>query len=138
MSCGYQETYRAQLGRTCLYRMNMKQHKMTRNDTISKKYGRILPFWASAQLHDDGTIQAEDDFWLSILGSKTMCLSDLLAALRGRGIQATASQVRWAITCGRLARPTLDGSLRFDFHEEHLTALCRWFEKQEKEDSDGK
>ena len=44
-----------------------------------------------------------------------MCLKDLLAALRGEGLAVSESQIRWAITSGKVSRPQLDGSLRFNF-----------------------
>jgi hypothetical protein len=52
-----------------------------------------------------------------------MCFGDVLRALREGGLHLTTSQVRWAITSGKVSRPPLDGSLRFDFGEEHLAEL---------------
>lgn len=57
-----------------------------------------------------------------------MCLKDLLAALRREGLAVTEAKVRWAIVSGKIARPTLDGSLRFDFREQHLEDLRRLFD----------
>jgi hypothetical protein len=56
-----------------------------------------------------------------------MCLRDLLTALRGEGVAVTESQVRWAITSAKIDRPPLDGSLRFDFGQDHLEQLRRLF-----------
>ena len=56
-----------------------------------------------------------------------MCLKDLIEELKRRyEIQATDGQIRWAINSGKIARPPLDGSLRFDFNEDHLSQLRAW------------
>lgn len=60
-----------------------------------------------------------------------MCLRDLLRKLRTEGLDVTESQVRWAISSGRVKRPPLDGSLRFVFGEEHLAELRAWFARRE-------
>jgi hypothetical protein len=51
----------------------------------------------------------------------------MMTALKQRGVGATVQQVRWAIVSGKVARPPLDGSLRFDFRDHHLEELCRYF-----------
>ncbi len=56
-----------------------------------------------------------------------MCYGDVLRALREDGLNVTTSQVRWAITSGKVSRPPLDGSLSFDFTEQHLTELKDYF-----------
>ena len=56
-----------------------------------------------------------------------MCLRDLMIALREQGLAVTATMVRWAITTGRVSRPPLDGSLRFDFSATHLEELKAYF-----------
>ncbi len=56
-----------------------------------------------------------------------MCFGDMLRALRDSGLNLTSTQVRWAITSGKVSRPSLDGSLRFDFGERHLTELREHF-----------
>jgi len=56
-----------------------------------------------------------------------MCLRDLLDALRRDGVFVTEPQIRWAITSGKIERPPLDGSLRFDFGEHHLCQLRQLF-----------
>lgn len=56
-----------------------------------------------------------------------MCLRDLLAVLRCEGLAVSEAQVRWAIVSGKIPRPSLDGSLRFDFQQEHVDALRRIF-----------
>ena len=56
-----------------------------------------------------------------------MCLRDLLLNLKRDGIEVTESQVRWAITSGKIERPPLDRSLRFDFGEHHVFQLRQLF-----------
>lgn len=55
-----------------------------------------------------------------------MCLKDLIKVLRRDGLQVTEGQIRWAISSGKIARPPLDGSLRFDFDGDHLSQLREW------------
>ena len=59
-----------------------------------------------------------------------MCLRDLLSRLHHEGLPVTEPQIRWAITSGKIARPPLDGSLRFDFGPEHLDHLRQLFVKK--------
>ncbi len=59
-----------------------------------------------------------------------MCMRDLITALRQEGLAITETQIRWAITSGKIPRPELDGSLRFDFGPEHLDQLRRLFGKK--------
>lgn len=61
-----------------------------------------------------------------------MCLTDLLARLSNRGVEITEPQVRWAIKTGRISRPQLDGSLRFDFGDEHVSQLESLIRAKEK------
>jgi len=56
-----------------------------------------------------------------------MVWKDLLTALRSEGFNVSESQVRWAIASGKINRPSLDGSLRFVFTQEHLQQLKRLF-----------
>jgi len=50
-----------------------------------------------------------------------------LRALRDDGLNVTTTQLRWSITSGKVSRPPLDGSLRFDFSEQHLNELREYF-----------
>jgi hypothetical protein len=59
-----------------------------------------------------------------------MCLRDLMAALRERGLEVTETQIRWAIKSKRLSRPPLDGSLRFDFGPQHVEEICAYFARR--------
>ena len=56
-----------------------------------------------------------------------MCFRDLHDELRRNGIDVTQSQIRWAINSGKVVRPSLDGSLRFDFQQDHLEQLRQLF-----------
>jgi hypothetical protein len=56
-----------------------------------------------------------------------MCYGDVLRALQEDGLSVTTTQVRWAITSGKVSRPPLDGSLRFDFSEQNLADLKNYF-----------
>lgn len=56
-----------------------------------------------------------------------MCLSELLDELRRSGVGATESQIRWAIKTGRVTRPRVDKSLRFDFTLENVAELATHF-----------
>jgi hypothetical protein len=47
--------------------------------------------------------------------------------LRLRLPAVTASQVRWALSSGKVSRPRLDGSLRFDFAEQNVRELLAYF-----------
>ena len=59
-----------------------------------------------------------------------MCLKDLLAELHRQGIEVSESRVRGAIRAGKITRPPLDGSLRFDFSDEHVFELIAHFKSQ--------
>jgi hypothetical protein len=56
-----------------------------------------------------------------------MCFADLVARLRSAGVSATEAQIRWAIKAGHVARPHLDGSLRFVFSESNVAELVHYF-----------
>jgi hypothetical protein len=56
-----------------------------------------------------------------------MCLKDVLATLRREGRVVSESKIRWAIVSGKVSRPPLDGSLRFDFGERQLQELRQLF-----------
>jgi hypothetical protein len=59
--------------------------------------------------------------------SDVMCLHDLMVFLRENGLEITETQVRWAIKSGKVTRPPLDGSLRFDFRDEHVGEIVHYF-----------
>ena len=50
--------------------------------------------------------------------------------LRQEHLPTTVSQVRWAIATGKVTRPPLDGSLRFNFSEAHLAELVGYFNRR--------
>jgi hypothetical protein len=62
-----------------------------------------------------------------------MCFRDLIAALQNAGVAVNDSQVRWAITSGKIDRPPLDGSLRFVFSPEHVEQLKRLFAARDQQ-----
>jgi len=59
-----------------------------------------------------------------------MCWRDVVTALRQLGIDATESQIRWAIKTEKVSRPPLDGSLRFAFSEQHVAEIRTYFHNQ--------
>jgi hypothetical protein len=56
-----------------------------------------------------------------------MCFGDLRKALLQQGLRVSDMQIRWAMSSGKVQRPPLDGSLRFDFSPEHVVALRDYF-----------
>jgi hypothetical protein len=59
-----------------------------------------------------------------------MCLRDVMIALRAAGLDVTEPQLRWAIKSGKVPRPPLDGSLRFDFADQHFREIRDYFRLQ--------
>lgn len=57
-----------------------------------------------------------------------MCLSELLAELNRCGRVATESQIRWAIKTGKVTRPRVDASHRFDFSQANAAELATHFQ----------
>lgn len=55
-----------------------------------------------------------------------MCFSELLRELQRHGLAASESQIRWAIKSGRVSRPRVDGSFRFDFRDENVAELVAY------------
>jgi hypothetical protein len=64
----------------------------------------------------------------SFVGDRSMCLTDLMSLLRERGIAATECQIRWAMKAGKVSRPPLDGSLRFNFGPQQVREILALFE----------
>lgn len=56
-----------------------------------------------------------------------MCLREVLDELRRCGVEVTESQIRWAITTGKISRPRVDGSLRFDFQADNVAEIATHF-----------
>jgi len=56
-----------------------------------------------------------------------MCFRDLLDELQRRDVRLTESQIRWAIRTGKVARPLVDGSLRFKFSDSNVDELADYF-----------
>ena len=59
-----------------------------------------------------------------------MVFSEVLEALSQRDIDVTVTQLRWAITSGKIPRPPLDGSHNFRFEEEHVEKLAAHFSRR--------
>ena len=49
-----------------------------------------------------------------------MTFGEVMNVLRARGIDVTEPQIRWAIRTGKVGRPRVDGSLRFDFSQPNI------------------
>lgn len=60
-----------------------------------------------------------------------MCLSELLKELRRQGVETTEARIRWAIKTGKVSRPRVDGSFRFDFSSTNIAELAAHFAAQE-------
>jgi hypothetical protein len=56
-----------------------------------------------------------------------MCLRELMDELRRVGITVSETQIRWAIKTGKVSRPRVDGSLRFDFRDENVAEIATHF-----------
>jgi hypothetical protein len=67
-----------------------------------------------------------------------MVLSDFVRSLQGLGLRVTASQVRWAIASEGISRPPLDGSLSFDFGNDHIEEFREYYDKLKRREPKGK
>lgn len=56
-----------------------------------------------------------------------MCLREFLDELRRAGTTVSETQIRWAIKTGKVARPRVDGSMRFDFSFENIAEIAAHF-----------
>jgi len=56
-----------------------------------------------------------------------MCLKELMDELRRTGTEVSETQIRWAIKTGKLSRPRIDGSHRFDFSSENVAEIVAHF-----------
>lgn len=56
-----------------------------------------------------------------------MCLRELMDELRRTGVTISETQIRWAIKTGKVSRPRVDGSHRFDFTDENVAELAAHF-----------
>lgn len=61
-----------------------------------------------------------------------MCLKELLEELARQNVFASESQIRWAIKTGKVTRPRLDGSHRFDFSADNACELALHFGQSEE------
>ena len=62
-----------------------------------------------------------------------MCFRDLVDELNRLGVSVSDARIRWAIKTGKVSRPPLDGSLRFNFAAEHVGELAEHFQKRTRE-----
>ncbi len=60
-----------------------------------------------------------------------MCFGELVERLRQADVTATEMQIRWAIKTGKVSRPRMDRSLRFDFSDENTAEIIRHFRSRE-------
>lgn len=60
-----------------------------------------------------------------------MCLKELKDELRRVEADVSESQIRWAIKTGKVSRPRVDGSLRFDFTDENVAEIVSHFATSE-------
>jgi len=67
----------------------------------------------------------------------SVCLHDLMTALLAQGLEVTEAQIRWAIKTGKVSRPPVDGSLRFDYGEQHVREILAHFGVAARESSTG-
>lgn len=60
-----------------------------------------------------------------------MCLKELMDELRRAGTEISETQIRWAIKTGKLSRPRIDGSHRFDFSFDNVAEIVAHFAERE-------
>ncbi len=60
-----------------------------------------------------------------------VCFSELLKDLRRQGIEVSEASIRFAIKTGKVSRPRVDGSLRFDFSDENIAEFAAHFAARE-------
>lgn len=60
-----------------------------------------------------------------------MCLKELLATLKRENIKVNEDQIRYVIRSGKIARPELNMSLRFEFSPDNVAEIVAYFGSQE-------
>ena len=60
-----------------------------------------------------------------------MCFKELIDELRRTGTAVSESLIRWAIRTGKVSRPRVNGSLRFDFTAENVADIAAHFAAHE-------
>ena len=60
-----------------------------------------------------------------------MVFCEMLEALEEKGLDVTPTQVRWAISQGRVERPRVDRSYRFDFSQANVDELVAYFKSKQ-------
>jgi hypothetical protein len=66
-----------------------------------------------------------------------VCLRDFLQTLRARGVTLTEAQIRWAMATGKISRPPMDGSLRFEFGPQHVAEVVTYCGQKQRVAADG-
>ena len=61
-----------------------------------------------------------------------MCFSDLMSELGRRGVELTESQIRWAIRTGKVSKPSINGSLRYEFSDGNVEELVTYFRSRQE------
>ena len=62
-----------------------------------------------------------------------MCLSDAIKALQEEfSERITSAKIHFAIKNGKVARPALNGALRFEFSAENIAELRSYFERRQE------
>ena len=60
-----------------------------------------------------------------------MCFSDLMRELERRGVAVTESQIRWAIRTGKVSKPPINGSLRYEFNVGNVEELVTYLRRRQ-------
>ena len=68
--------------------------------------------------------------WSFFIGDVEMCYGDLVNELRRHGFRVTESQIRYAISSGKVTRPEMDGSFRFKYSTENVAEIVRFFQSK--------
>ena len=61
-----------------------------------------------------------------------MCFSDLMHELERRGVKVTESQIRWAIRTGKVSKPLINGSLRYEFDDGNVEELVTYLRRRQE------
>lgn len=61
-----------------------------------------------------------------------MLMSDLMAAIRAKGISITEARVRFAFKTGKLPQPKMNSAHHFTFAQEDIDRVIRFFEIKQR------
>jgi len=65
-----------------------------------------------------------------VSGGTNMGLKEFMTRLEQHGVHAAEHQLRYALKAGKITRPELDLSLRFQFEDQHIEECRRLFGNQ--------